>query len=41
MSAYKEAGVDEFIVPGFNMPDPTKRKETLDRLMQEVVPAVR
>lgn len=41
MAAYREAGVDEFIVPGFNLADPAKRKETLGRFMQQVVPAVR
>jgi F420-dependent oxidoreductase-like protein len=41
MRAYNQAGVDEFIVPCFNLPDPAKRKETLDRFLKEVAPAAR
>jgi F420-dependent oxidoreductase-like protein len=41
MAAYQEAGVDEFIVPGFNLGEGARRQETLDRFMGEVVPGFR
>ncbi|HET6794450.1 MAG TPA: TIGR03560 family F420-dependent LLM class oxidoreductase [Acidimicrobiales bacterium] len=41
MGAYRDAGADEFIVPGFTMGDPARRKETCDLFIEEVAPALR
>lgn len=43
LSAYAEAGVDEFIVPDFNLPRgaPAEKIEWMDRFIEEVAPAVR
>jgi len=41
MKAYRDAGVNEFIVPDFNLGDMTRKVAALDRFMNEVVPAVR
>lgn len=34
--AYEAAGVDELIVPDFTMPDPARKRETLEQFMTEV-----
>ena len=41
MGAYRDAGADEFIVPGFTMGDPSKRRDICDLFIQEVAPALR
>ena len=41
MQAYVDAGVDEFIIPDFNMRGLEAKKETYDRFMEEVAPAFR
>ena len=43
MAGYRDAGVDEFILPGFNLgPGVTRQKlDTLDQFMEEVAPAGR
>jgi F420-dependent oxidoreductase-like protein len=42
MGQYQEAGINEFILPDFNMgPDLGKRKETYDRFMEEVASGFR
>jgi F420-dependent oxidoreductase-like protein len=37
--AYAEAGVDELIIPDFNLRDPSMRHEVLDQFIREVAPA--
>lgn len=39
--AYAEAGVDELVIPDFNLGKPDQKKVTLERFMKEVAPAVR
>ena len=39
LGRYAEAGVDEFIVPGFNLG--AEPKETYDQLMSDVIPQLR
>lgn len=41
MGAYAAAGADEFIVPGFNLSDPAKRKDVCDLFIEEVAPSLR
>ncbi|MCB1261371.1 MAG: hypothetical protein KDB33_13450, partial [Acidimicrobiales bacterium] len=41
VAAYRDAGVDELIVPDFTMPDPTVRHRVLDLLIERVAPAFR
>ena len=36
VGAYRDAGVDELIVPGFTFRSPAEREETLDRFLTEV-----
>jgi alkanesulfonate monooxygenase SsuD/methylene tetrahydromethanopterin reductase-like flavin-dependent oxidoreductase (luciferase family) len=38
---YAAAGVDELIVPGFNLGPPERATATLDRFISEVAPACR
>lgn len=41
MEQYRQAGADEFIVPGFNLGDTSRRKEICDLFIEEVAPALR
>jgi F420-dependent oxidoreductase-like protein len=41
VAAYRDAGVDELIVPDFNLNDLSRRKDVLDRFITEVAPAFR
>ncbi len=41
VEAYAEAGVDELIVPDFNLGPREKKLPVLDRFIQEVAPAAR
>jgi F420-dependent oxidoreductase-like protein len=41
MAAYRAAGVDEFIVPDFNLTDPARRHDVLDQFIGEVAPSLR
>lgn len=41
MAAYAKAGADEFIVPGFNLADAGRRRDTVDLFIEEVAPALR
>ncbi len=41
VAAYRDAGVDELIVPDFTMPEPTVRHRVLDLLIERVAPAFR
>lgn len=41
MAGFVAAGVDEFIVPGFNFRSRSEREDTLDRFITEVAPAFR
>lgn len=41
MAAYRDAGADEFIVPGFTMGDRSERRDICDLFMEEVVPHFR
>lgn len=41
MAAYRDAGVDEFIVPDFNLFDLGQRRDVLDQFITEVAPALR
>jgi F420-dependent oxidoreductase-like protein len=41
MREYRDAGADEFIVPGFNLGDPQQRGKTCDLFIREVAPALR
>jgi hypothetical protein len=38
---YREAGVNEFIIPAFNLGAPPRAAETLQQFMTEVAPAFR
>jgi F420-dependent oxidoreductase-like protein len=40
MAAYRDAGVDEVIIPDFNLSDPSRKRDTLDLFMTEVVAAL-
>ncbi len=40
VAAYEEAGVDELIIPDFNMRDPSRKRETMDLFMEQVVRVV-
>lgn len=40
MGAYRDAGVGEFIIPGFNFRGQADLEDTLQRFMAEVVPAI-
>jgi F420-dependent oxidoreductase-like protein len=40
MAAYRDAGVDEFIIPGFTFRSPSERAETLERFATEVAAAI-
>ena len=40
VGAYAAAGVDELIIPDFTMPDPDRKRETLERFMVEVAAPV-
>ena len=37
LGAYRDAGVDEFIVPDFNLGTGAQRRELLDRFREEVI----
>ncbi|MDZ7733723.1 MAG: hypothetical protein U5R31_12175 [Acidimicrobiia bacterium] len=39
VAAYRDAGVDELIVPDFNLRDVQRRKDVLDLFITEVAPA--
>lgn len=41
MERYRQAGADEFIVPGFNLGDSGRRKEICDLFIEKVAPALR
>ena len=41
VAAFAAAGVDELIVPDFTLGKPSRRQETLDRFLAEVVPVAR
>jgi F420-dependent oxidoreductase-like protein len=41
LDGYRDAGVDEWIVPGFNLGPLERQKEILDRFIEEVVPPLR
>ena len=41
IAAYRDAGVDEFIVPDWTMGSMARRRDTLDLFMTEVVPQFR
>jgi F420-dependent oxidoreductase-like protein len=41
VAAYRDAGVDELIVPDWNLNDLSRRKDVLDRFITEVAPAFR
>jgi len=41
MGEYRDAGVDEFIVPDFTLGGPTERTEVFDQFMEEIVPSFR
>jgi hypothetical protein len=41
LGAYREAGVGEWIVPGFNLGPLQRQIETLDRFQGEVAPGLR
>ncbi|HVS64778.1 MAG TPA: TIGR03560 family F420-dependent LLM class oxidoreductase [Thermoanaerobaculia bacterium] len=41
LAGYRDAGVDEWIVPGFNLGPVERQIEILDRFIEEVAPAVR
>lgn len=40
VAAYRDAGVDELVVPDWNLGDPVRRREVLDRFHEEVVAAL-
>ncbi len=40
MGAYRDAGVDEFIIPGFNMRGRSEVEEMIEKFAAEVVPAL-
>ena len=39
-AAYEAAGVDELIIPDFNLRDPSRKRETMDLFMEQVVRVV-
>lgn len=41
MGAYREAGADEFILPGFTLGDRQERRDVCDLFIEEVAPALR
>lgn len=41
MGAYREAGVDEILIPDFNLGEPSRKRDTMDLFINEVVPHVR
>jgi F420-dependent oxidoreductase-like protein len=41
VDAYRKAGVDEIIVPDFNLRDPSRKRDTMDLFMAEVAAKVR
>jgi F420-dependent oxidoreductase-like protein len=41
MADYRDAGVDEFIVPDFNLGSPEAKSETMDMFIERVAPALR
>jgi F420-dependent oxidoreductase-like protein len=41
MGAYRDAGVDEILIPDFNLGDPSRKRATMDLFISEVVPHVR
>jgi len=41
VAAYRDAGVDELIIPDFTMPDPARKRDTLDLFIEQVAPAHR
>lgn len=41
VAGYRDAGVDELIIPDFNLPDPAGRHEALDLFQAEVAPHLR
>lgn len=41
VASYVEAGVDELIIPDFNLPQGAQKLEIMDTLMEEVIPAFR
>lgn len=41
MSAYRDAGADEFVVPGFTMGDRAERRDICDLFIEEVAPHLR
>jgi hypothetical protein len=41
IAAYRDAGVDEVIIPDFNLGRGERRKETYDRFISEVAPEFR
>jgi F420-dependent oxidoreductase-like protein len=41
VAAYRDAGVDELIVPDFNLPQGAAKREIMDRFIEEVAPAFR
>ncbi|HZU71636.1 MAG TPA: TIGR03560 family F420-dependent LLM class oxidoreductase [Acidimicrobiales bacterium] len=41
MGSYAAAGADEFIVPGFTLPDLARAKDTCDLFIEEVAPSLR
>lgn len=40
MGAYRDAGVSEFIIPGFNFRSDADREDALGRFVSEVIPAI-
>jgi F420-dependent oxidoreductase-like protein len=41
VARYREVGVDELILPDFTMPDPARKRDTLDLFIERVATAVR
>ena len=41
VGTYRDAGVDEFIVPAFNLGGKDRQKDTLDRFIEDVAPTLR
>lgn len=39
VASYREAGVDELIIPDFNLPQGAQKREIMDTLIEEVFPA--
>jgi F420-dependent oxidoreductase-like protein len=40
VAGYQEAGIDELIIPDFNLPDPAHKRATMDMFMERVVRVV-